>query len=179
METKRLKLVPPSLERASMMLEAIVESRDELAVFLPWVPYALTEEASIENTKQAIANFEAFEGELRYSILEKETGQFIGAIGLLVRDKAVPYFEIGYWLRTSAYGCGYMTEAVNCLTDYAFNELKANRVEITAAEQNYPSRAVAERCGFKFECLKKNERRLPSGELGHTAVYSKTTADQV
>ncbi|MBC7006660.1 GNAT family N-acetyltransferase [Photobacterium sp. BZF1] len=176
METKRLILMPPSLDRAAMMLEAIIESQEELGVFLPWVPYALTEEASIENTKQAIANFEAFEGELRYSLIEKKTGRFIGVIGLLVRDIAVPYFEIGYWLRTSAYGCGYMTEAVDCLAEYAFQELRANRIEITAAEQNYPSRAVAERCGFEFECLKKNERRLPSGELGHTVVYSKTTA---
>lgn len=176
METERLKLLPPSLDRADMMLEAIVESRDELAVYLPWVPYALTQEESIENTLQAMANFETFEGELRYSIIEKESGRFVGAVGLLVRDKTVPFFEIGYWLRTSAYGNGYMTEAVTQLCEYAFAKLHANRIEITAAEQNYPSRAVAERCGFEFECLKKNERRLPSGELGHTAVYSKTTA---
>ncbi|AJR05907.1 N-acetyltransferase [Photobacterium gaetbulicola] len=179
METPRLKLLPPSLDRAPMMLEAILESQNELAVYLPWVPHALTEGASIENTNQAIANFEAFEGELRYSIIEKATGRFVGAVGLLIRDKTVPYFEIGYWLRTSAYGCGYMTEAVERLTAYAFEELHANRVEITAAEQNTQSRAVAERCGFEFECLKKNERRLPSGELGHTVVYSKTTPDVV
>ncbi|MGF1734494.1 GNAT family N-acetyltransferase [Photobacterium satsumensis] len=175
METKRLKLLPPSLERASMMLEAIQESQNELGVYLPWVPHALTEAASIENTKQAIANFEAFDGELRYSIIDKKSGKFLGAIGLIIKDKAVPYFEIGYWLRTSAYGYGYMTEAVNWLTDYALQELHANRLEITVAETNQQSRAVAKRCGFEFESLKKNERRLPSGELCHTVIYSKTS----
>ncbi|PSU36062.1 GNAT family N-acetyltransferase [Photobacterium lutimaris] len=176
METERLELLPPSLERASLMLEAIQESHNELGVYLPWVPHALTDEASIENTKQAIQNFEAYEGELRYSIIEKASGKLLGAIGLIIKDKAVPYFEIGYWLRTSAYGYGYMTEAVNRLTDYALQELHANRLEITVAETNYPSRAVAERCGYEFECLKKNERRLPSGELCHTVIYSKTSA---
>ncbi|HDY8053312.1 TPA: GNAT family N-acetyltransferase, partial [Vibrio vulnificus] len=94
METERLKLLPPSMKHQPMMLEAILESQDELGVYLPWVLYALTEAESIENTKRAISNFENFEGELRYSIIEKSTGRFLGAIGLIIRDKAVPYFEI-------------------------------------------------------------------------------------
>ncbi|MER0294024.1 GNAT family N-acetyltransferase, partial [Vibrio vulnificus] len=56
METERLKLLPPSMKYQPMMLEAILESQDELGVYLPWVPYALTEAESIENTKRAISN---------------------------------------------------------------------------------------------------------------------------
>lgn len=46
METERLKLVPPCIELQPQMLEAILESKEELAIFLPWVPYALTEAES-------------------------------------------------------------------------------------------------------------------------------------
>ncbi|NVD08248.1 GNAT family N-acetyltransferase [Vibrio sp. JPW-9-11-11] len=174
METDRLKLLPPSMEYQPLMLEAILESQDELGAYLPWVPYALTEAESIENTQQAINNFENFEGELRYSIIEKSTGRFLGAIGLIIRDKSVPFFEIGYWMRSSSVGNGFISEAVKAIESYAFNELNANRVEIKAAEQNLKSRMVAERGGYTFEGILRNDRRLPSGELSGTAVYSKT-----
>lgn len=174
METERLKLVPPSMALQPLMLEAIQESQDALSVYLSWVPYALTEAGSIENTKLAISNFENFEGELRYSIIEKDTGRFVGAIGLIIRDKAVPYFEIGYWLRRSCVGFGFIAEAINVLEQKAFIELKANRLEIKAAEENTKSRAVAERCGYTLEGILRNNCRLPSGQLSSTAVYVKT-----
>ncbi len=77
METDRLKLLPPSMEYQPLMLEAIRESKNELGVYLPWVPFALTEAESIENTQQAINNFDNFEGELRYSIMKKVQGAFL------------------------------------------------------------------------------------------------------
>ena len=174
MESERLNFVAPSMEFQPLMLEAIRESQSELAQFLPWVPYALTEAESIENTKQAMANFANFEGELRYSLIEKETGKFLGVIGLIIRDKDVPYFEIGCWLRSSGVGNGYITETVKTLEQYAFNELQANRLEIRAAEGNNKSRSVAERCGYSLEAILGNERKLPSGELSNTVVYAKT-----
>ncbi|MGF1763226.1 GNAT family N-acetyltransferase [Aliivibrio kagoshimensis] len=174
METERLKLVPPSMDLQPQLLEAIVESQSELSVYLPWVPYALTEEESIEEMKRAINNFENFEGELRHLIIEKCSGRLVGAIGLIIRDKSVPFFEIGYWLRSSCVGLGYMTEALNRLEEKAFVELKANRVEIKAAEENIKSWSIAKRCGYAFEGTLRNDRRLPSGELNNTVVYAKT-----
>ncbi len=157
-----------------MMLAAIIESQDELGKFLPWVAYALTEEESIQNTQQAIVNFENFEGELRFSIIEKKSGRFVGAIGLIIRDKNIPFFEIGYWLSNAFVGNGYMTEAVTVLEQYAFDELKAKRVEIKAAEGNVKSRAVAERCGYLHEGTLINDRMLPNGAVSNTVVYAKT-----
>lgn len=174
METERIKLHPPSLDHQPRMLEAIIESKTELSEFLPWVPYALTNEDSIENTQRAIANFENFEDELRFSIIERETGTFLGAIGLMIVNRDIPYFEIGYWLRTSHVGKGYMTEAVCLIEEYAFKELNAKRVEIKASDKNIKSYAIAERCGYIYEGKLLNHRVLPSGEIGHTVIYAKT-----
>lgn len=44
-----------------------------------------------------------------------------------------------------------MTKAAKALTDYAFQELKLNRVDIRAAEGNSKSRAIPERLGFVCE----------------------------
>ncbi|EPF8165718.1 GNAT family N-acetyltransferase, partial [Vibrio mimicus] len=104
MESNRLKILPPSLELQPLMLAAIIESQSELKQFLPWVSYSMTPEESIKNTQQAIVNFQNFADELRFSLIEKESGQFVGAIGLIIRDKDIPFFEIGYWLRSSFVG---------------------------------------------------------------------------
>lgn len=169
----RINLVPPCLELQPQMLEAIIESKAELEVFLPWVPYALTESESIENTKQAMANFANFDNELRYSIIDKTSQELVGAIGLLIKDKSVPYFEIGYWLRSSCVGKGYITDAIAVLEQYAFTELEARRIEIRCDKSNVKSKAVALRCGYEFEGELKQTNRLPSGALSNTLIFAK------
>lgn len=132
------------------------------------MPYALTNTESVANADQAMVNFENFEGELRFSIFEKESNIVIGAIGLIIVDKDIPYFETGYWLRTSSVGNGYITEAVKLVEEYAFKELKAKRVEIKTSDKNVKSYSAAERSGYLYEGKLINHRKLPSGEIGNT-----------
>lgn len=174
MQTFRLKLLPPSMVTQPLMFEALLESKKDLREFCPWIDSALKLENSIANTQQAIRNYESFENELRYSLIDKDSGRFVGVIGLIICDKSVPSFEIGYWLRSSCVGFGYMTEAVQAIEKYAFSQLNAQRVEIRAAEQNTKSRNVAERCLYQLEGTFYNARRLPSGKLANTVVYAKT-----
>lgn len=174
METQRIKLTPPSLEYSESMFTVIEDSKEEFAPFLPWVTDSLTLTDIEENTKTALVNFELFVDEFWFNIIEKATGHFIGAIGFIVRDKSVPYFEIGYWLRTSETGKGYVTEAVSLVERYAFQVRCARRLEIKMAESNIKSQAVATRCGYHFEACLVNGRRLPSGDLDNTLIYVKT-----
>lgn len=67
-------------------------------------------------------------------------------------------FEIGYWIDSQYSGNGYMTEAVNAITQYAFDQFKAVRVQICAQLDNQKSIAVAKRCGFIQEAILKNYR---------------------
>ena len=57
--------------------------------------------------------------------------------------------EIGYWLRTNALGHGYMSEAVEALTDEIFNVLPVSTVTIICDPLNVRSAAVPERLGFE------------------------------
>lgn len=176
-EAERIQLVAPSMALQPQMLEAIVASKQELEVFLPWVPYALTQADSVKNTKQAMENFENFDNELRFSMIDKSNNKLVGVIGLLIKDKSVPYFEIGYWLRTDSVGCGYASEAVHAIEKYAFESLNAHRVEIRCDDSNTKSKSVAQRCGYQFEGKMKNTNRLPSGELSSILVFAKISAD--
>ena len=44
-----------------------------------------------------------------------------------------------------------MVEAAKGITDFAFSELKANRIEIRCDALNKKSRAIPEKLGFKLE----------------------------
>ncbi len=174
MQDERIKLVPPSLDHADSMFNAISESKSELSKFLLWVTPSLSKDELMGNIQWAADNLEKFTGEFWFNIIERDTDEFIGAVGFLIRDIAVPYYEIGYWLRTNKVGKGYITRAVKLVERYAFLEHSAERVEIKMASSNAKSRAVAERCGYQFEARLVHARRLPSGELDDTLIYVKT-----
>lgn len=173
LETERLILTGPSLELVPDVLEAILENFRTLTQTMPWVKESQTLESVRTNMLQAIDNFNNDEQELRFFIVDKQTGRLLGAIGLLIRNESVPLYEIGYWLRDSATGQGIMTEAVTRLERYAFHQRKARRVEIRCADVNLRSRGVAQRCGYEQEAILINEDRMPSGELRNTVIYRK------
>ena len=81
----------------------------------------------------------------------KETGEFIASSGLHRVNWDIPQFEIGYWIDSRFSGKGYMVEAAKGITDFAFSELKANRVEIRCDSLNKKSRVIPEKLGFKLE----------------------------
>jgi len=174
MESKRIELVPPSLKYAASMLAVIRESETELSEFMPWVSESLSKSDLEGNIRNAVKNFDNFTDEFWFNIIEKETGSFIGVVGFIIRDLNVPYFEIGYWLNTSMVGKGYVTEAVKLVERFAFISHHAQRLEIKMAGSNLKSRAVAERCGYQLEASLINARRLPSGALDNTVIYTKT-----
>ena len=62
--------------------------------------------------------------------------------------------HIGYWIAREYSNMGYMTRAVNMVTDFAFNELELHRIEINIRPENEPSIRVAEKCGYLYEGLR-------------------------
>src|SRR4051812_4058769 len=105
------------------IFEAISESRDHLR---PWLPFADAHQ-SVEESRDWIIQQEAkwlLREEMALSIWELAApSNFLGGIGLHPKDWGIRYFEIGYWLRVSAQGKGYLSEAVGLLADFAMNSL--------------------------------------------------------
>ncbi len=68
-----------------------------------------------------------------------------------------------------------MTEAIQGITDFAFRELQAQRVEIRCDEKNIKSRAIPKRLGFNLEgILINDDLSLDTKELRNTCIYAKT-----
>lgn len=174
-ETERLLLRPPRAGDGALLHAAIAESLPELRRFLaslPWVAGEQTIESAEAYCRNAQANFLARKG-LPFLVLEKATGQIVGATGLHRTVWSTLKTEIGYWGRASRARNGFICEAVAALTDYAFASLRAVRVEIVTDEENGPSRRVAERCRFVLEGILRNERRAPDGTLRNTCIYAR------
>ncbi|WP_258224514.1 GNAT family N-acetyltransferase, partial [Aeromonas sp. HMWF017] len=78
---------------------------------------------------------------------------------------------IGYWLAERWQGNGIITRACQALIHHAFEEMGMEKVEISAATDNEPSRAVCERLGMQLEGVTRRAERLGNRIVDH-AHYS-------
>ncbi|MBB6670428.1 GNAT family N-acetyltransferase [Cohnella nanjingensis] len=171
-ETERLVIRAPQWEDGELVNAAIRESVDELRPWMPWVQQVPTIEESMISSRQGRIHF-LERSDLRLYLFHKTTGQFVGGSGLHRIDWEARKFEIGYWIRTSLNGQGYITEAVAGITEFAIQTLQANRIEIRCDARNGPSARVAERLGFTKEAVLRREKCDVNGELSDTFVFAK------
>lgn len=172
LETERLLIRAPLWGDGVSMNEAIAES---LSGLKPWMPFAQalpTLEESEKFTRESRIGF-LKRTNLHLRIFNRNTGSFIGCSGLHRINWELRNFEIGYWIRSTCAGNGYITEAVNGITDFAVRELEANRLEIRCSARNTKSAAVAERAGFTLDGILRRDSRGEDGELHDTKVYAK------
>ena len=176
LQTKRLLIRSPLPGDGPELQVAVAESIQELKVWMPWATSVPTLEEAEENVRKAHLEFLARK-DLRLHLFLKSKHTLIGCSGLHRIDWKVPKFEIGYWCRTPYVGRGYIREAVAEITRFAFEQLKAQRVEIRCDPLNERSRKIPEALGFQLEAVFRHDDRAPNGELRDTMVFAKTLAD--
>jgi ribosomal-protein-serine acetyltransferase len=152
--------------------EAIEESRQQLDAWQRWqrVDAAL---ADVESRIRRIQDAFAARTQLYYAVLSKGDDRFLGWVGLEHIDWRIPAFQIGYWIRASATGHGFATEAAGLLVALALDRLHAKRVAIWVDSRNERSIAVARRLGFQQEGRLQNERLDAAGMPQTTLVLAK------
>lgn len=176
---ERVVVRPYRMDDAEALFAAIDDSREHLRTFLPFERYHQT----VDDTRDWLAHKVAawrLRDDLTMGIWEAATGDFLGGTGFHLRGPRqweLGYLEIGYWLRASAEGQGYMTETVRLLTDYAFGSLAANRVEIICDARNTRSAAVPRRLGFVLEGWLRNYQLGPGEPPRDTLIFALTRDD--
>ncbi len=146
LETERLVLRPwregdePSLVRHANNRKVSINLRDHF----PY-PYTLEDaRAWIGRCKSATQPHQTFAIE--------HGGEAIGGIGLQpMSDVARFTAEVGYWLGEEYWGQGFATEALRCLTGYAFETLQYERLEAWVFATNPVSCKVLEKSGYDHE----------------------------
>lgn len=176
----RVVLRPYTLADAEERHSANAESRDHLR---PWEPEQADAFQTLDETRDWIVRVSAdwlLRKRFSMGIWHIQTHRYLGGIGLRPREPdgwAIPAFSIGYWVRVSEQGHGYITEAVRLLTAYVLTALQAQRIEIVCDARNTRSMAVAERVGFVQEGRLRNAWRYADGTLADEMVYALTPAD--
>jgi RimJ/RimL family protein N-acetyltransferase len=170
-ETERLRSRCPLPGDGPELFAAIRESHDELKPWMPWVESHKTTDNSEESARRGWVEF-LERSDLRMHLFLKDSGTLVGSSGLHRIDWSVPKFEIGYWCRTRFAGQGYITEAVRGISDFAFDVLDANRLEIRCDSLNHRSVKVAKRAGFHLEGELRNAEVGPDGSLRNILVFS-------
>lgn len=168
--TERLILRPPKPGDGATMHAAVIESQAELSPWLSWAVHPLSAEEYEALCRRKYADW-VLRTDLMLTLWRRSDGQFIGASGLHRINWSVPCVEIGYWCRTSLAGHGYITEAVQGITQFAFEHLGAQRSEIRVDTRNVRSIAVAQRAGYTLEATLKRLMRGTDGTLRDFLIF--------
>ncbi|WP_306204545.1 GNAT family N-acetyltransferase [Actinoplanes sp. RD1] len=124
---------------------AVRESLPEFKPFLPWATDGYDLASSRDFIERSIESW-AKGTEFNYAMYARGGG-LVGSIGLMTR-MGPDVLEIGYWVRTSQAGRGYMTAAVEAITPVALAQPGIARAAIRHDAGNGASAAVAIKAGF-------------------------------
>jgi len=149
-------------------------SDPEVNKFLTWPLHT-----SVEVTKEILNGWISQYDDVEFynwAIVLKDNGDTpIGGISVVAKDNDIEMIQIGYCIGKSWWGRGIVTEALELLVSYFFNEVKVNRVEAVYDLKNPASGKVMEKCGFIHEGVMRDAGRNNQGicDLAMDAVLAK------
>jgi RimJ/RimL family protein N-acetyltransferase len=107
-----------------------------------------------------------------FVIVDAESGELLGAIGVHRFGGEDDGPEVGYWVAREARGRGVATRALRLVSDWACRELGMRRLLLQADVRNTASRRVAEHAQFRH--IGEAEAPAGCGECETMAVYELT-----
>jgi ribosomal-protein-serine acetyltransferase len=140
-----------------------------------WLPWAAAQTPAdtldfLRRSKAQLAGNDGFQSAI---VCDEAIAGVIGYHAVSWRHRTT---SLGYWLGERHQGRGTMTAAVAALVDHAFSAWDLNRVEIRAAAENAPSRAIPERLGFREEGTLR-QAEMVGGRFHDNVVYSMLAAE--
>lgn len=110
-----------------------------------------------DNEKAAVQKFSNFSretGRIMF-VIENRQNEAVGAVNLNSIDERNGTFSIGMQVLPGCRGKGYGTAAMNILLDYAFNERRLNKFNVSVFDGNTGSETMLKKLG----CRKEGVRR--------------------
>ncbi len=161
LETNRLYLRQHEVtfDYATLLFQKIKKDWDHIKVWLPkmWLVKAPEDEYTFfVNARKEWENHE----KANYAIVEKGTNEIVGTVGFFDVSWTDAHAEIGYFLFSPFTKKGYVTEAVQAIQTWAF-EQGFNRLQIRMDTGNAASENVAKRLGYVKEGDTREEHYSP------------------
>lgn len=151
-------------ERYEMLAK---ENYEYLSQWLAWPPHCRSAQNFRNFIKGALKDYA--EGKsMTCGILFHD--ELVGNVSFNDIDQDLKTVQVGYWIGQSYQGNGIITRVCQALINMAFTEMGMKKVQISAAVDNHPSRAVCERLGMTLEGVISRAENL-NGRIVDHAVY--------
>jgi RimJ/RimL family protein N-acetyltransferase len=111
-----------------------------------------------------------------FAIVGADDGEFLGVAVAPQIDRVARTAELGYVVAPLARGRGVASEALGLMTEWAFDELGMERLELLISVENEASKRVAARCGYVREGVMRSH--YVKGEVREdTELWSRLPSD--
>ena len=150
--------------------EAATESIQHMKEFMPWCH----PEYSMEESEAWVKSRDrSWDDAVEYSFIcySLKNHKLLGGVGINQINHSHKIGNIGYWVRRSALNQGVATEAISLVSEFGFDSLGLNRLEIVTLQNNIASRKAAEKAGAKLEGIMQR-RLFVYGESRDDCMYS-------
>jgi len=169
MKSEHIELTPLSLSHC----EELIRYAQEPTLWTWWLRRPPTHLAQMQQEVQTALDQQHQGIRLAYAIKHIESQELIGSTSFLNINQAHKTIEIGgTWLALPFQKSGLNRECKNLLINFAFNELKMNRVVLQTDELNVRSRRAIEKLGAVFEGIARHDRIIWDGRIRSSAMYS-------
>ncbi len=152
LEGRRVYLCPPTISDWQEWAEVRHNNAAYLKNFEPeWSKNYQTQEHFSKRLITQKIEWDAGRGAY-FLIHHAQTKKIIGAVNLNnIIMGAACYANLGYWLDEHCQGQGFMRESLALIVDYAFNELRLNRLNAACLPDNQRSIRLLESLNFQEE----------------------------
>ena len=174
-QTPRLLLRRAVREDALPMFKNWASDPD-VTKYLTWPPHSSVEVSQMV-IDSWIADYEK-EDTYQWMIVPKDTPQSpIGSISVVEQNADIAKAEIGYCIGKAWWHQGIMTEALQAVMDYLFDEVGMNRIEARHDPRNPHSGGVMKKCGMQYEGTTRQADRNNQG-ICDTSIYGLLKQDR-
>ena len=113
-----------------------------------------------------------------FLIFRRQDARLMGALNMSnLRYGPAKTATVGYWIGPDFARQGYMSEALQRVVDFAFDELDLSRIEAACLPENKASRGVLEKIGFKHEGVAQSYLQI-AGRWRTHVLYARLRNDR-
>jgi ribosomal-protein-alanine N-acetyltransferase len=155
--------------------KAWVDKRKKNKLYLqPWEPLWSINELERSSFVKRVRMFERLShNDQAYSFLifKSDNEDFIGEVNISnVQRGIIQSCSIGYWIAKDCEGKGMMSESLELVKEFIFNELKLHRIEAACLPHNIPSLKLLLKNGFIKEGTARKLLKINDKWQDHTVL---------
>lgn len=122
---------------------------EAVTYFLTWPPHK-NKEVTRQIIQDWIQQYEKLDN-YNWAIVLKDNQKVIGSIAVTEQNEKAQLAQIGYCLSRTYWHQGIMSEALNAVIDFLFNQVEFECIQARHAANNLHSGGVMKKCGMTYE----------------------------